>query len=438
MLTSRFLLISPLFACAMFAFAMPGASSQLIPDPGCTAIQAWQWQANPRTDPSGKNNIELPLTLATYWGTPLAAAIGSTVTIHGQFPATRYMSLELYDTNGNVLDDIADYAIDPDPGQNNPFRSGGSSVQGTYTAAIVFGRKPFQPAPNTIYTGSTTSIVLIYRVYYPNTPDDLSGGTTAPVLPTLFTEGGTLPTCPPRPIITPQTATVWGRLDQIDFVGVKPAQVFPAFYPPRWNLTATNSSTNAFPNQDNSYMTAVLSRTYLAAPFNNDLVVMRMRAPTFTDTQSGVPPYASADMRFWGVCTNEPLSTGVVRCLGDDQSPNVGGFVTYVISDPSKMPPPNILSPWGASWLAWGALEPGDSVYDANGDLLTNADGVFYYGLVLYRQTLASSSFTQSITNIAKLPGPLQQPAMGDYWPEIGYCTLADFEASGAGCVGRR
>ena len=419
------------------------------PDPGCTSQQAWPVQVSPRTDSTGASNINYPLVVATYWGTALTENIGSAVMIEGQFPAARFMSLELYDYDGNVLGGLADESIDPDPGQNNPFRPGGGTAQGNYTVRLVFGPQPATPPPNTLYSGlpdtttarETQTIVLLYRVYYPNDqisdPDDLTGEAAAPVLPSLIVGGIALSTCPPRPVITPQTATVWGRLDQIDFVGVAPPTPVPAGNPPKWFLTHTSSTTSYYPNIYNSYMTAILSRQYLSAPFNYNLVVMQMRAPTFADTQAGVPSYANADVRFWGLCTDEPLTTGVVRCIPDDQAPLSNGYVTFVISDPSYQPSTSVLSQWGASWLAWGALEPDDYVYNAEEDVLTNANGVFYYCNMMYRQTLANPAFLSSITNVSTLPITEQQAAMGAYWPKIGYCTLQAFETSGPDCIGQ-
>ncbi len=429
------LVVAGLFNCAVSPSAI--AQSQYTPDPGCTLQEAWPVQTNPLTDPSGKNNIDFPLQQATYWGTGLTGSAGDSVIIQGQFPAARYMALQVYDYNRNVLGDLSDSAIDPDPGQNNPYRRGGGSAQGTYTVQLIFGQQPRNPPANTFYTNGEDSVILLYRVYYSDNPDDLTGGTVNPVLPTVTAAGVALQTCPPRPIIVPDTLTVWGRLDQIDFVGTEPSLQLPAFNPPQWHLSSTNAATQFFPNQDNSYMATILSRKFLTAPYNNNLVVIQMRAPSFTDTQNGVPPYADAEMRFWSMCTDEPLSTGVVRCIPDNLAAKVNGLVTFVISDPSYQPSASVLEKWGAEWIAWGALEPGDSVYDAQENLLTNANGVFYYNAVFYRQTVANPLFLQSIANVSNLPNQLAQTAMGEYAPQIGYCTAQGFENWGAGCIGR-
>jgi hypothetical protein len=399
----------------------------------CVNYQAWQGQSNPRSDSSGFSNHAYPEANATYWSTVLNLPLGSTVTIKGRFPLARYMALQIYDSDRNVLSAINDVAINPDPGQNNPYRSG--TAQGTYTVQLVFGRQPFRgPAPNTIYTANQVQVGLVYRIYYSNNPDDLTGGTFDPVLPNLTVSGTTLTSCPPSPIITPEDATVWGRLDNIDYVGTPPAKV-RAVGPPYWVFSVTNPLTPYYPSQDNSYMSAVISREYLNPPDSNDMVVIRMKPPTFDDTQAGVPPYAPANVRFWSMCQDEPMTTMVVRCIPDRAAAMLNGFVTFVISDPGKRPADAVLSQWGASWIAWGALEPGDVVYDINMNPLTNSNGVFYYGLILYRQTMASPAFAQSIANVSQLPISQRQAAMGDYWPIIGYCTAAQFQALGAGCI---
>jgi len=60
-----------------------------------------------------------------------------------------------------------------------------------------------------------------------------------------------------------------------------------------------------------------------------------------------------------------------------------------------------------------------------------------FYAYVLYRQTVADPNFAQSIYNVSKLKNSQRQAAMGDYYPTIGYCTAATFQASGAGCIGQ-
>lgn len=422
--------------CVSAAILIAPAVAQIgpfSPDPGCSRGQSWSIQANARTDSTGLRNVAYPETNAFDWFTALPANLGPTAVIRGQYPASRYMSLELYDGQGNVVGAINGASIDPDLGTNNPYRSG--TAQGNYKVTLDARQPPLEPAANTLYTSGKNNLWLVYRIYYPNDPTSVTGGTTNPALPVVTVAGITLPVCPPRPIISPVTATVWGRLDLIDFEGTKPPTPVQATNPPTIIAVSTNSNTPYFPSQDNSYLGAMLSRDYLNPPYSYDMVVMRFRAPTFPDTQAGVLASGPAQVRYWSVCTDEVLSTAVVRCAPDDRSVNVDGFVTIVISDPSKMPSSAVLNQWGATWVAWGALEPTDVMYNVRGQALTNADGVFYYNPILYRQTEATSSWAQSIRNVSKLPVALQPAAMGDYWPTIAYCTASQFETLGAGCI---
>jgi hypothetical protein len=416
------------------AFHGVGAGADEISiDPGCEGYQAWTSQYNPRSDSLGKNNSAYPEANATYWTTVLTETLGTTVTVQGRYPLARYMSFQLYDDNRNVQDAINDLAINPDSGQNNPYRTG--SAQGTYTVHVVFGNKPQTPAANTVYTQGLTNVALVYRIYYSNNPDNLAATNLDPVLPVVSVEGSTLTSCPPRPIIVPEDLTVWGRLDNSDFIGTRPSTAFVPSNPPTWNTVTTGGSTPYYPSEDNSYLIAAISRDYLLPPYNYDMVVVRFRAPTFANTQAGQPPYTPAQMRFWSFCQDEPILTSVVRCIPDNNHSSRGGFATFVISDPSRRPSDTILNRWGARWVPWGALQPGDVVYDIDDNPLTNDDGVFFGGLLLYRQTMADPSFRQSIENIAKLPPGRRKAAMGAYWPTSGYCTSADFQASGVDCI---
>jgi hypothetical protein len=324
----------------------------------------------------------------------------------------------------------------PDAGTNNPFQSG--TDQGTYTAQVFFGRQPFRgPAPNTIYTNNLTEVLLLYRIYSSDNPSDLTAGTFDPVLPDIYVNGNLLSTCPPRPIITPETLTVWGRIDESDYIGAVPApgSIAVVLNPPTWSVVNTGGVQAYYPSADNSYMMARIDRRYLAAPFSNDLVVITMLAPTFPNTQAGEPPYlagTSRQVRFWSICQYDPVSTGVNRCIEDYQAAVTSGFVTVVISDPSKQPSASTLAAWGAEWMSWGALQNGDVVYDVNENPVGNAQSVYYFGTVLYRQTIPNPDWTQSITTVGNT-----KAAMGDYWPQIDYCKASDFVTYGAGCIGK-
>jgi hypothetical protein len=423
-------LLATLCAGACLLFAEP-LSAQPVIDPGCEAFQAWVTQGNPRSDANGFNNHWFPEYNATYWLTPLSYSFGATI-IKGQYPRARYMSFQVYSSNLNVGTSLHDVEINPDPGQNNPFRSG--VAQGTYTVRVVFGRQPEGgPAPNTLYTGGIGPATLFYRVYYPNDPDNLPGGPVNPVLPNVTVNGVTKSSCPPRPVLVPEEAALVGRLNDIDYVGTPPR--ISVRTPLLW-LPYVNAPYIPFNNQDNTYLATPISREWLSPPYNYDMVVIHMKTPTFTDTQAGTPPYASAQTRYWSICQNElGRTSSVVQCVPDNQAATINGFATFVISDPSKRPSEAVLQQWGAKWLPWGALQPNDVIYSVNGEPLTNASGVFYYGLLVYRQLNPDPNFAESIANISKLPLGQRRAAMGDYWPATAYCKAAEFQAVGPRCI---
>ena len=93
------------------------------PDPACTISQSWNEEKNPQTDTVGTSNITYPdpdNTLWYRWVNEGTSGNRTPATINGQFTASRYMSLSIYDEE-EELDSIKDTDIDPDPGQNNPF-----------------------------------------------------------------------------------------------------------------------------------------------------------------------------------------------------------------------------------------------------------------------------------------------------------------------------
>ena len=404
--------------------------------PACSGYTGWNTQTNPQTDVAGRTNTNFPEASSTsYWGMGLQADIGTVMTIHGRYPFARFMSLELT-TSDMLLDFVNDSNIVPDPGQNNPFVSG--TTNGTFTAYVVFGAKPPAPAPNTLYTGSRTDVRLAYRIYHATDPNDPAAGATNPQTPLLSINGQPLTNCPVQPIVQPPTATVWGRLGLVNWHGTPPtdAQKITAFPTPTWRIVPPTEA-HFYPNGANYYMGTTLSREFLTPNTSDEIFVVRFISPTYPKTRSGEPVYLSRQVRFWSFCTDDPYTTNVNRCIPDDAAAvNANGMTTFVVSDPGYKPSDTALSTYRARWIAWGALDlPGDVVYDRVKVAWGLDSQVHYYNSLIYRQTLADPSFTQSMEAISLLPVSQQKAAMGHYWPVSGYCTKASFEASGANCL---
>src|SRR5205085_6977924 len=76
----------PSFAIAAFVLACAAHAHAQASDPPCANYQAWQIQANPRSDTTRLNNSAYPEANATYWATILGEPTGTTLVARGQYP----------------------------------------------------------------------------------------------------------------------------------------------------------------------------------------------------------------------------------------------------------------------------------------------------------------------------------------------------------------
>jgi hypothetical protein len=94
-----------------------------------------------------------------------------------------------------------------------------------------------------------------------------------------------------------------------------------------------------------------------------------------------------------------------VECVADYEAVvDEEGFVTVVVSDPEDRPAN------AANWLPWG--------------------GPYYDGLLIYRHMLPAPDFAEAIQNVPE--GAPAASVMGDYFPQVRYCSKETFEAGGA------
>src|SRR5918996_2257178 len=147
---------------AMAALALsPGAASAQGVDLTCQF-------ALTRLDHTTTNVLALD-TNAVYWASAYSSIPGSRIRIEGHYPHARYFSWNVYDAVGRPIDALHDAQLQPDPGSPS-----------TYTAFIEFGPKRANPAPNTLYTGSSATGQFWYRVYVPDEGMDPKGGVPLP------------------------------------------------------------------------------------------------------------------------------------------------------------------------------------------------------------------------------------------------------------------
>jgi hypothetical protein len=373
-------LISALLIAVALA-AVPAATSAAS-SPGC----AWGLQVGN----GGVDGYGADLN-ASYWLTSMLATPGAGLIISGTFPHARYMSISAYTPGGPVTGThLYDAEIQPATGAN-PFQSDQpADAAGTYTIRILAQPTPADPAPNTLYVGNNSQLVsIIYRLYDPESAADPTGGAGLPTVATTFAG-----------IVTQTLSGCVTDASAAHAVLASTAATPPGT--PTWQPVEISS----LPNSDASYLESQI------APPAGSVAVIRMRTPTFPNTNSGDPPWAPEQVRYWSLCDYSVYQLTAYGCVADYQAVQDAGTATFVISTPVDQPA-NATAANGVNWLPWG--DPA-------------------FGIVVYRQILAASTFGGAIGAIP--PGVAASTAMGSYYPDIQYCTVAEFEAAGAaGCL---
>ena len=379
-------------------------------------------------------NFAYPDTSADYWMTHFGAVPGSSLKITGEFPNSRYFSFHAYDEAQKPVASISDHEIIPDEGMN-PFDKsipGRGPQSGTYTVRVVFEPEPEKPEPNTVYAGTMDNGApnpagfVIYRIYIPDDPESKTASVPLPDV-TLETPGGEvqLGQCEALPPPTGEQVDETIRNESYPETG-RQTQVPGVENPPLWKRFygtdrefrdwCPNGPCEGGPkmesgflaNQQIAYLYARTSREF------GEVVVVRLKTPSFPDTRAGDEPTDNTDVRYWSICQNNALSQRVVDCSADYQTiVDADGFATFVISDPADRPK-TATRENGINWLPWG--------------------GAYYEGIIIYRHMLPAKSFKEAIQNIPEGTPPAK--VMKDYMPVSAYCTPEEFDRSGAqGCL---
>jgi hypothetical protein len=397
-----------LVGIALLVATTPAAAAPATPAAAPSTTCGWPLKADPDLV-----NIAWPDESASYWAAPFYAAPGSTMTIQGRFPLARYMSFHLYEGSMPV-DAVTDYQLQPAAG-TNPYVAGAPrALGGTYVLHVVYGQRPQNPAPNTLYAASlngepNVAGLILYRLYLPQ--GDATGQVPLPEVHYTGATGASALPCP-------DTSSVDnGSLNQIirsSSLPVSwPSQVPPTSTAPTWGISRSAPSTTSagpvgvrtgnpfFANFDNVYLSLDAYRD------RGDVVAFRAKAPTFAQT-SGAQVMPSAQVRYWSICSNDFPTTRYVACTPDQgMRLDRQGFFTVVISDPAHKPS-NLLP--SDNWLPAG---PYPDIF------------------VLYRQMLPETSFAQAIQFAPSASGAPE--TMGAYYPDTRICSTAAFEQSRCG-----
>ena len=354
---------------------------------------------------------------AIYWIGTYAAVPGMRLRIDGEFPFSRYMSWNVYDPQVRPLDAIADFQIVPDAGSSNPFlpKAKRNAERRSYSVFVEFGPRPENPedrAPNTLYTGTGQDGLpnlrgaLAYRIYIPDAGRDETGGVGLPTVTLQPRDGGRAAASPCRDLAKPPVAGVNEQIAASDAeVPVGGVLGAPATPIPAWrkfvNLlysTAPSETTRQYggsggllSNVHNQYLSTTVSRQF------GQVVVTRLRVPTFPDTREAPKRMPTGQVRFFSMCENHRGTSRFIACRADDQTRvDRKGFATYVMSTPAQRPA-KATARCGATWLPWGP---------------------FREGVLIYRHMLPRSAFTQAIqfSTVER-----EAETMGDYYPVSRY-----------------
>jgi len=342
---------------------------------------------------------------AGYWLTTFIAAPGAGVQIAGTYPQARYMSIDAYNPASPGYDaHLYDAQITPGAGVN-PFQSPNSdssgSASGTYTVNIEAVGGTAGTTGNTLYIPANGQLVTVmYRVYASDDPSDPTGGAGLPQISTTFfgTVTSTNPGC-----VAPPTSSSPVLLGELSADELSATQT-PTSIEPTW----TPRSVTHLPDPDSGYLVTQVNQT------PGQTVVIRATMPTFPDTEAGQEPWSPAQARYWSLCEYVNLTLVASDCIPDSQAVLSGSDVgTFVVSTPADRPT-NATAADGVNWMPWASSS---------------------VAVLVYRQiqTPPEQSFSQSIS--ASTGAPDLESAMGQYFPQIVYCSTQVFEASGAdGC----
>lgn len=390
---------------------------------------------------SDRENIIWPEITTTYEAGEVPVVPGGYAEIHGQFPHSRFFSLQTSGLTGKNVTGWADYQIKPDPGSVNPFVAGANRrvTNRSYTIRVVDGPVPAAgPVPNTLYSTSTDGGVrsapgfalVTLRYYLPDRSLGREAGVPAPTI-TLVTPGGVripTPTCTDTlgdPGYTNTIAAIGPQVSPLVGTGPLLAHRVPVW---RKFVNAATGLFGALTDSDALSKTIYTPGTqityqlpagffenifnkYIATTISTDfgqVLTFHAKLATTPKTFEGEPRMGSGQLRFWSVCTGDVATTTTYDCLTDKDIPiDRHREFTLAISTAAARPA-NATARCGIAWLPAGP--PGQSI-------------------AILRNMLPAASFAQAIQNVQV---GHERATMGPYYPAGRYySTTSSFERLG-------
>lgn len=341
------------------------------------------------------HNIYFRIRFETPEGRPLR------LRLRGRFPYARYMSFTVYDqATLDAHQSLPDKNIEPDPGNENPFRHGVNrkTERRNYTVQIVPPGTLPTPGENALELpgGNLPRRVEIwYRVYFPDAGSNSQGNVPVPSLEAVDFSTGKPARCPKRVTSLP------GILPAFKNLPPEASQGRIAFYHPKANAI--------YSAPDNRYLISRL-RTY-----PRTVSVFQFKPPTFSNTHAGVGSFdGSQEVRYWSLCLGG-ASTVTSECLADSNARVAPDGLVHVVVGPKA--------------VAEAARKRGYNFIHRDR---------FLVPLVLYRNLLTRPGFSGDFANVPlwttemAADEPFQaQGYLGDYGPSGTYCPVAEFLSNG-------
>lgn len=434
------------------------ASSAVQPAfPGC----AWPVETTPATA-----NVSAPDPFATYWLTPFLASPRESITISGEFPASRFMSLAVYNdsfqlfTNTvggkSVPSDLSDYQISPDKGTTNPWRTGRVRKRQRFTVRLLPAATAAQQRsenaipmidqhPPVTPSGPRDEGYVIFRAYIP------ARGSTTVQLPAITVTGGgrstTLPQCSRAGAAADESAAPASTVSILNGLrddGVAMSCTSGCAAPQlQYFGPSADSQAGPFPNPVNGYLEMAFT------PKPGYVVVTHGRAPTSpAKAGHGVPGNTIGahpvswvkpgfQVRYWSIANyldTQPYPVAqVVRgtrarfgATADYGTALKHGYYTVVSSLPSDKPSAASLKASAATWIPMSASHPATPEFQLLRNMLPQRS--------LYPEGFAFISQPANPSDIIS-PATVRQH-MGAYYPQTAECKVRTFETRGwSGCL---
>ncbi len=387
-------------------------------------------------------NFAYPDTGANYWHAGYKLPSGAKLTLNGQYPHARYISLNSYRLDTSPASSLTDQDIAPDQGAFNPFLQGGDRQHRSrdFTIEVAQGEPDGEEAPNTLYdyVGSGDKSVLLYRIYVTDEGRDGLGDVPLPAVELTLESGEILvgeQACSALQVDIDNLSIPLVPAGTYQQVRANPA-VEPAHNPAVWRAAYNGTfgfqcsflgrcdgmperQVTFYANADNQYVSTFLNNDFGA------VAVTRGKLPSLPKTLASVPIYdeEGSQLRYWSICQNEYYSQAVTACLFDEElTLDDDGYYTVVTSLLADKPT-NATNECGHNYLPW--TEQGDGF----GRVIEGGESRLNEALLIVRNMLPKEDFSQAIQNTST-PGD-EYAVMGDYLPTTEYMSTEEFESLG-------